>query len=177
MPRTWLLILSFFLAAMPAFGQSTSTDSQTLQALLEEVRELRRDLQTTTAAAQKAHILIYRVQIEEPIVMRAQERAENTRSALRQIRFDQRKRADAIKQIEDRRSSNETPPTEQASLKEALTQLKAEYESSANDEQETQTRLIEAEEQLRIEQAKLSGFEDQLDRLEKAVANFDRSQH
>jgi hypothetical protein len=54
MHRAWLVILGLLLISAPSFSQSTSQDSQTLQALLAEVRQLRHDLQTTTLAAQKA---------------------------------------------------------------------------------------------------------------------------
>src|SRR6266851_7158799 len=48
MHRSCLLIPVLLLIAAPVFGQSTSTDSQTLQALLAEVRQVRNDLQTIT---------------------------------------------------------------------------------------------------------------------------------
>jgi hypothetical protein len=53
MHRSCLFIPVLMLVPAPVFGQSTSTDSQTLQALLAEVRQLRHDLQTTTIAAQR----------------------------------------------------------------------------------------------------------------------------
>jgi len=65
MHRSCLLILGLLLIATPVLGQSASTDSQTLQALLSEVRQLRHDLQTTTLAAQRAQILLYRLQGQE----------------------------------------------------------------------------------------------------------------
>jgi FAD binding domain in molybdopterin dehydrogenase len=49
MHRSLFLCFGFFLVSLPAFAQSTSTDSQTLEALLAEVRQLRQDLKTTTA--------------------------------------------------------------------------------------------------------------------------------
>src|SRR5258708_23322425 len=60
--RSCLLIPVFLLISAPAFGQCTSTDSQPLQALLAELRQLHHDLQTTTIAAQRAHILPYLLQ-------------------------------------------------------------------------------------------------------------------
>jgi hypothetical protein len=46
------------LSLTPCFGQTTPSESQTLQALLWEVRQLRQDLQTTTIAVQRAQILL-----------------------------------------------------------------------------------------------------------------------
>jgi hypothetical protein len=50
-----------------------------------------------------------------------------------------------------------------------LAQIKARFDADATKEQETQAKLIESEEQLRLEQAKLGGLQDQLDRLEKLL--------
>jgi hypothetical protein len=53
-----------------------------------------------------------------------------------------------------------------------LAQVKARFDAEANKEQETQAKLIESEEQLRLEQAKLGGLQDQLDRLKKTIGEF-----
>jgi len=70
------------LVPAPVFGQSTSTDSQTLQALLAEVRKLRHDLQSTTIAAQRAQILLYRLQGQEAAVARASQKLDDSRARL-----------------------------------------------------------------------------------------------
>jgi hypothetical protein len=62
MHRSWLLVLGFSLISGLALAQSTSTDSQGLQALVAEVRQLRKDLQITNASALKAQILLSRLQ-------------------------------------------------------------------------------------------------------------------
>jgi hypothetical protein len=62
------LVLGFLSFSTTCFGQTTTGDSQTLQALLSEIRLLRQDLQTTTIAAQRAQILIYRLQGQEAAV-------------------------------------------------------------------------------------------------------------
>src|SRR5229473_4842591 len=169
MHRPLLLIPSLLLISMPAFGQSGSSDSQTLQALLAEVRQLRHDLQTTTVGAQRAQILIYRVQAQESIVRRMQERVDDARSRLAQVRTEQSNRAASIKQIEEKKSRSETPATEQKDLEDILTQIKVRFDADANKEGEIQATIIEAEDRLRMEQAKLGGLQDQLDRLDKTL--------
>ena len=174
MLRPTFLALSFLLFSPAAPGQSTSTDSHTLQALLAEVRQLRHDLQTVTAAAQRAQILIYRVQAQETLVRRVQERVEETRSRLDQIQSEKRRHAAELKQMEDVQSRPETPQLDRKPLEDALAQLKARLEVEERDEQETQARLTESEDQLRVEQAKLDQLQDDLDRLDKALENSSR---
>jgi chromosome segregation ATPase len=168
MKRLSLLSLTL-LFSTTAFAQTNSNDSDTLKSLLSEVRLLRHDLQTTTVAAQRAQILVYRAQAQESVVRRMQERVDDTRSRLAQIQTEQRNRASTLKQIEEKRSRSETTTAaaEQKELEGMLAQIKERFDADANKEQETQARLIESEEQLRLEQAKLGGLLDQLDRLEK----------
>jgi hypothetical protein len=57
MRRPFLFVLGLLLASTVSVGQTASADSQTLQALLAEVRQLRKDLRTTTVASQTVPIL------------------------------------------------------------------------------------------------------------------------
>jgi len=90
MNRSSLVALSHLLFSAACFGQTTPGDSQTLQALLSEVRQLRQDLQTTTIAGQRAQILIYRLQGQEAAVARASQRLDEAREKLARIQ-DERK--------------------------------------------------------------------------------------
>ena len=161
------------LCSTAAFAQTNSNDSDTLKSLLSEVRLLRHDLETTTVAAQRAQILVYRAQAQETVVRRTQDRVDDTRSKLAQIQFELKRLAQVVKQTQDllEHADNQTTQKE---LEQAITQKKARQELQANVEQETQAKLIESEEQLRLEQAKLSGLQDQLDRLEKQLESCDR---
>jgi chromosome segregation ATPase len=163
------LPVTLLLVSTAAFAQTGPTDSDTLKALLTEVRQLRHDLQTTTVAAQRAQILIYRVQAQESVVRRIQERVDDGRSRLAQVRFEQNNRAISMKQIEEKKSRTETPTTEQKDLEDTLTQIKARFDADANTEGEIQARITDAEDRLRIEQAKLGELQDQLDRLGKTL--------
>ena len=70
MKRLSLLPLTL-LVWTTAFAQTNSSDSDTLKSLLSEVRLLRQDLRTTTVAAQKSQILLYRLQLQQGAVVRA----------------------------------------------------------------------------------------------------------
>ena len=170
MLRTTFLALSLLLSSRDVFGQTDSTDSQTLQALLAEVRQLRHDLRTTTLAAQRAQILIYRVQAQESVVRRLQERVDDSHSKISKIQTEQKRLAAGLKQLEDSLEHAES----QAARKEdeqGLRQVKARLDLEASNEQEAETKLTEAEAQLRLEQAKLDRLQDELERLDKALEN------
>jgi chromosome segregation ATPase len=173
MHRTWFLVLGLLLIAPASFGQTPSTDSQTLQALLAEVHQLRQELRITTLAAQRVQILLYRLQIQEGAVVRAQRRVDDARSALSQTQTEVKMMASGIKQIEDK-ISNAQNPVERKRQEDLLAKFKAELESQENSEQQSQTKESEAEQDLRAEQAKLNALQDQLDRLDKSLETTNR---
>lgn len=174
MRNIWLLMLGILAVSSPSLGQSNSRDSQTLQSILTEIRLLRRDLRTVTVAEQRSQVLVHQMDAEETAVRAAQERVDATRSKLSQIHLEQQRRATTIKQIEDQKSNGEAADKEQAVLDDALSQIKARYDSLANEEQETQGTLAEQQEQLHIEQGRLSGIENQIDQLEQSLDRLDQ---
>lgn len=174
MNRSSLFVLGLLLCSTACLGQTTPGDSQTLQALLSEVRQLRQDLQTTTIAGQRAQILIYRLQGQEAAVARASQRLDEAREKLARIQ-DERKHVVAdVKRQEDFISNTENPATRRKEVEGILSQLKTRVESLENQEQQLQTREIDAEQQLRAEEVRLSDLRDQLDRLDKALENASR---
>ena len=86
MRRLFLLALGFLMTSTVSVGQTASAESQTLQALLVEVRQLRKDLQTTTVASQRVQILLYRAQLQETVVAGAQRRLDVVHSKLAEVR-------------------------------------------------------------------------------------------
>jgi chromosome segregation ATPase len=140
-----------------------------MQALVAEVRLLRKDLQTTNGYALKAQILLYRLQIQEATVARVSQRLSDERSKLAQTQDHRRAIAASLKRNEEFLDNTEVSPTDRKQVQQEISRLKAELESLAGEEQQRQTAELEAEEQLRTEQAKLSGLEDRVDRLEKEL--------
>jgi len=172
--RRWFFVTaSLLLLPAGAVSQTGSTDSQTLQALLAEVRLLRQELRTTTIASQRAQILIYRVQAQQTVVTRLSQRAENERSRLSQIQSEQKGVTAAIKRLEDLRSSQSESARKQS--EEQLSQLKPRAERLGTDEQESLARKVEIEEELRLEQAKLAQLHEELDRIDKALEQSART--
>ncbi len=173
MRRRSFLILGLLLISTAAFGQTASTDSQTLQALLQEVRQLRQDLHTTALAVQRAQILIHRAQAQETVVAHALQRLDDARSKLAGAQSGRKRLAIDTKQVEDLLGPTGNP-NERKRLEETLAQFKARLEMMANEEQETQAKETECEVQLRSEQAKLNELHDELDRLDKVLENLSR---
>jgi DNA repair exonuclease SbcCD ATPase subunit len=176
MQRSTFLVLGLFIISTPALSQTTSTDSQTLQALPAEVRQLRQDLQTTTVAAQRAQILLYRLQVQEAAVSRASQHLADARAKLAETQSARTKLAAQIKSSEDFVHNTENPPAGRKQIEGWLPQGKARLESLESEEQQRQTREIEAEEQRRMEQAKLGGLQDRLDQIEKVLENLSQQQ-
>lgn len=168
MPRPALLVLALVLFSSAAFGQTASTDSQTLQALLVEVHQLRQDLQTASTAARRAQILIYRLYAQESVVAHASQRLDEAKSMLDQFQNHKKWNALQIKDYEDSRDSAENA-TERKRLDDLISHLKSEMEGLATLEQEAQTKEMELAEQLRIEQSKLDQLQAELDQLDRVV--------
>ena len=164
-----------FIFPLTLDAQSGSTDSQTFQALLAEVHQLRQELRSATVAAQRAQILIYRVQAQQTVVTRLSQRIENDRSRLTGNQSEQKRLAAVVKHLEDLRNTQSDAERKEKQTDEQLAQMKMRLEQLANEEQEIQPRKIEAEEELRVEQAKLSQLQEELDRIDRALERLSRT--
>src|SRR3954454_25274296 len=82
MSRSMCLVLIFSIAAVPAFCQTAPTDSQTLQAILSEIRQSRHELQTNNATTVRAQIALYRLQRQDEVLAQANQRLSNAKLRL-----------------------------------------------------------------------------------------------
>ena len=165
----WLILMVFGISAL-TFGQAASSDSQTLQALLTEVRDLRQDLRISLARVQTAQILLSRLQTQQAAVTRASEHLVDARSKLTDAQAQQNHVAANIKRLEDSLSAEENLG-QQKELRDRINHSKSELEDSAGVEQQRQATEIEAEQQLRTEQDKLTMHEGRLDELVRKLDN------
>jgi len=172
--RFSMICLSFFLTSLPLSAQTSSADSQTLQSLLAEVRQLRQDLQSTSIVSLRAQILLHRLQAQESAVARATERVDDAHRRLTDQQNANKRDAAGIKRSEDFINNTDNPAAQRKEIEDALPARRARLDSGGALEQDLQTRAIEAEEQQRLERAKLDTLEDQLDRLERSLDDANR---
>src|SRR6266852_4492856 len=171
--RLFFLPLVLLLVSTPALGQTDSKDSQTLQALLREVRQLRQDFEASTLVTQKMQVLLYRLQIQNTTVARLSRSVEDAHVDVSQVEDERTKLAADIKQHEEFISNTANASGDRKALEDALPGLKEKLLSFDNQLQQAQEKESAAREQMRSEQAKLDRLEADFDRLEK---NFENSQ-
>lgn len=169
MNRAGIFFVAGVLGAVGAGAESPGVDSQ----MLAEVRQLRQDLQMAASTIQRVQIVMFRLQVQGAALGAARQRLEmagfscSQAARQRQNMTAQFERTDA-----DRRSAQN--PTEQKADGELLSQLRSEIEASAKQEQECQVQQVEAETEFRNEEAKMNELQDQLERLDKALAGYGR---
>lgn len=173
MRRALFVLFCLFLSSS-SLGQatrSTPNEAEGMQALVAEIRQLRKDLQTTNGYALKAEILLHRLQVQEAAVARVAQHLNDVRSSLSETQGHRRDVAANLKQLEEFLESSEISPEVRKQVERQISGKKSEVESLAAEEQQRQTAETEAEEQLRTEQAKLGALEDRVDRLEEELGN------
>jgi hypothetical protein len=169
MQRKLFCSLTLLLLAAPAHAQSLSTDSETLQVLLTEVRQLRQELKTTTAAVERAQILIYRLQFQEAVVARDAQRLDDARSKLASTQSTRDANVHSIKIIESK-LLDVNNPVEKQKTEDLLAKNKTYLETVLlPQEQQRQAAVTDGEQQLRLEQERLSEFQNQLDQLDTVL--------
>ena len=85
-----LRIVALLGLSVSALGQARSSDAQTLEALLSEVRALRQELRVSLNRAQNTQILLARLQIQEGVITRAADRLNQARQKLSDTQIHQK---------------------------------------------------------------------------------------
>lgn len=170
MRRALFLTLVVFGVPVAAFGQAAASDSQTLQALLTEVRELRQDLKTSLARMQSGQILLSRLQTQQAAVTHASEHLDDSRSKGADAQTHQQHLTADVKQLEDAFSVEENL-VQRRELQDRLSHSKSELEDFTRIAQQFQAAEIEGEQRLRAEEDKFNALETELDELVKKVGN------
>jgi len=143
-------------------------NEQTMQALLNEVRQLRLAIQRSNLSAYHAQLIIERMRSQRQHVDRLAERLRDTRDRIANGKIPQAEFQHELKKIE-RLLSQEGDAERRQDLEERQDIFKTRLAALAKEE----TRLQEAESQLnaqlQIEQARLAELDDQLDALRREL--------
>ena len=167
--RLSFLPLVLLVVSTPALGQAISKDSQTLQALLTEVRQLRQDFEASTLATSKIQILLYRLQTQNTVVARLSRSVEDAHADVNQIEDARTKLTADIKQHEDFINDTANASGDRKAVEDALPGLKEKLLGLDNQLQRAQDKESAAQEQLSSQQAKLEKLEADFDLLEKSL--------
>ena len=149
-------------------SQASSTDTKALQAILEEVRQLRRDLHATAATVQREQIVLYRLRLQTDVVSRLTQKLDETHTRVEQLKSARVQTAAHIKTNEDLLESTQDPSARKQ-IEDMLAVTKTHLEDMANQQQEYEAKESEQNSQLRLEQAKLEDLEEQLEKIQKAL--------
>jgi DNA repair exonuclease SbcCD ATPase subunit len=159
------LALLVVFGVLPVFGQAApQTDSQTLQALLAEVRALHNDVRL----GQASQILLTELGLQQTQVNRAVQKRDDSKAKLSQAQTTRKQVADMVTILEDH------PETvADAARKDEIAQMQTNYKSQLGAlksmEDDASNSLQDAETALRKEQETLGNIQAQLDAVMKQL--------
>ena len=144
MRRIFRLTLTLFGISAASFSQVGSSDPQTLQAILTEVRALRQDLHTSLARVQSSQMLLYRLQRQPTVVGRASDPLDDARSKLSGIQAHQRAATAGLKRLEGELSAEQNLQ-QQKLPHDRIKPIKSDLENDRALEQDYRTAELERE--------------------------------
>jgi hypothetical protein len=174
MIRSSFVMMGILFFSTICFAQPEQDDSQTIRAILSEVRQLRQELQVTGVAVQRTQILLYRLQWQEAFVARTSQHLDEVRETLAGTQSERKHLAEEIKEHELFIANSENPATQRKVFEGRLPEDKARLESSESTERQQLATEQEVERQLRAEEEKLDDFRNQLDRFDHELENLGR---
>jgi chromosome segregation ATPase len=166
---TLTLVLMLVVKTAPAVAQPVSSDSQMTPPMLKEIRELRQDLRNVAATIQRVQIVMYRLQAQAALVDKAAQRLDQARSECKQAQAQQKMMTSEIERAETRKRNSQNAP-DQTLAEDMISRLQSSLETFIGEAQQWQADQVDAETQLRAEQAKINEFQNQLDQLDQGLA-------
>ena len=160
------LVVLGILSAVPCVGQS---DTQTLQAILAELRGMHNDIRLS----QTTQILLAEMQLQQTVVNRAQQKRDDLRTGVEQLQNQQKGAVANLAQIEERVNAT-LDPAEKKRMQEAGEQIKSQMANLKSIEQQRSNDLADAESRLVKEQDALNNIQDQLNVVVKKLQPVER---
>jgi chromosome segregation ATPase len=146
-------------------NQSLQSDNgQPMQALVNEVRQLRLAIERSSLSAYQAQVTLERIRWQQPRVDRLNEKLENVRVEIAELRSRQASAQEDLKYIESE-LRKETDPGKRRELEQALLMIKRQPEGLVQLEQQESQLLAH----LQPEQARLNELNERLDAAQKEL--------
>lgn len=164
-----LAVLSF---APVIFAQSS--DAVLTQTLINEIRALRQDLEATNVTSQRVQIALFRLQAQTAIVNTAHQRLDATRARLAEAERNHRGAESQSRGMEELNRSGLATEQQKKEFQEEQPRFKGVLENLATEEAARRSATVDAEAQLRTEQARLVDLQSLLDRLDRALEELAR---
>jgi chromosome segregation ATPase len=156
-------LLAIF-SILPGVSQTGQTDSQTLQAILAEMRAIHTDVRLS----ETTQILLTELEVQQTAVNRAMQKRDNLRNQLSQSQANQKNMAAEVARFDD--SVNAIiDPAQKKELAQNMDRIKSQLVGMKSQEQDTTNVLQDAEAALRMEQDTLAGIQDQLNDVVKKL--------
>ena len=146
-----------------------------MQALVNEVRQLRLAIQRSNLNTYHAQVTLERFRLQQQQVNRVNEKLDVVRSRLAQLKLDQTRVSADAKRVEDNLTT-ETDPGKRHDLEAFRQSLKLELERMVPTETQAREQETLLTGQLQIEQAKLAELNERLDALQKELEFVDKPQ-
>src|SRR5262245_59392886 len=163
-------LLLLFLAAD---ALAPPPDAALTKALIDEIRALRQNLESTTITAQRVQIVLYRLQSQTALVAAAQQRLDAARLRAEEVGSGRRQFEGRVQSLEDTLSKLADSP-QKKDLEAELRNLRQAAESAAAEESARRAAESDAASQYRAEQDKLAGMQSTLDRLDRVLDELSR---
>jgi len=159
----WVTVFAL-VSALSAYGQTSQTDSQTLQAILAELRGIHNDVRLTAIS----QILLTELQTQQTVVNQISERVSNARLQVSNLQADEKRAATELVHAEDR-VGEITDLQEKTALSEEIDRMKSGLAFLKGKEEGLSTNLQEAEGELRSAQDTLDGIQKDLNATVKKL--------
>ena len=158
------------LTSAALFAQSN--DSQTLQAILQELRQLRNDLAGTTVVAQRVQILLYRLQLQGDAVKNAAQRHDQTVAKVNDAEKARLDAANGLRTLEEKLASLGGNDSQRRAIEAQVSEMKRRVEMWTHDESDRRAAEIAVGSDLKREQAMLADLQQKLDELERQLQSY-----
>lgn len=145
------------LVAGASAGQTPDSDSQTLHQILVELRAIHEDMRVN----ETTQLLVAELEMQQGVVSRATQDADNARTRLNEIHLDQKQVATELDRAEDQleKAAN---PDERNAVAQDIERHKSHLATTKTAERDWTATLQDMQQRLQIAQDKLASIESEL---------------